>query len=114
MSAFRVILFVFFASILGYTAVVGINHGFGLFEIFFSDMASMNWPGQFNLDFSTFLLLGGLWVAWRHHFSPAGIAMGVLVPIGGMLFLSSYLFVASFQAQGDIHELLLGKARARR
>ncbi len=114
MSAFRILLAFIFISIVGYTAVVIANHGMGLFPVFLGDMAEMGWPGQFNLDFTGFLVLSGLWLAWRHHFSPAGLALGVLGFFGGAPVLTAYLFVASFQAKGDPAELLLGKARAQR
>ena len=73
----------------------------------------MGWPGQFNVDFLSFLTLSALWLAWRHHFSPVGLAFGVLGFFGGSFFLSAYLFFASLNANGDMKELLLGKERAK-
>jgi len=60
-----------------------------------------------------FLTLSGLWLAWRHHFSPAGLVLGVLGFFGGMSVLAPYLFFASLKANGDMKVLLLGKDRAR-
>lgn len=107
-SAFLVLIFLALAS---YTAVVVGDHGMNLFPVFFGDIAKMGWPGQFNLDFLFMLALSGLWVAWRHQFSPAGIALGMLAFNGGALFLSVYLMVAITQAGGDMREVLLGKSR---
>lgn len=112
MGAFRILLVLLFMGILGYTAVVAANHGLNLLPVFFGDIAEMGWPGQFNVDFTSFLTLSALWLMWRHHFSPAGIALGVAGFFGGGLFLSAYLFIASFGARGDMKELLLGRARA--
>jgi hypothetical protein len=112
MNAFRILLVVFFACILSYTVIVGINHGWNLFPVFFGDMAAMTWAGQFNLDFMSFLALSGLWLAWRHHFSPGGIALGVLGFFGGMSVLAPYLFFASYKAKGNMKVILLGKVRA--
>jgi hypothetical protein len=112
MGPFRVLLVAIFAGILGYTAIIAGNHGFGLLEVFFSDIAKMGWPGQFNVDFMSLLTLSALWVAWRHHFSAIGIALALLAFFGGGLFLSAYLFLASLSANGDRKELLLGKVRA--
>ena len=112
MTAFRAVLIVLWACIAGYTGIVVVNHGFGLFQIFFGDIAKMGWPGQFNLDFMSLLTLSALWVAWRHDFSGAGLALGVLALFGGGFFLTAYLLVMSAQAKGDLEELLLGKARA--
>jgi hypothetical protein len=91
---------------------VGLNHGWTLLPEFFGDIAAMTWPGQFNSDFLTFLLLSGLWLAWRHQFSAGGIFLGVLGVFGGMMVLAPYLLYASSRANGDIRILLLGQARA--
>lgn len=111
MNAFRALLVVLWLIIAGYTAIVISNHGIGLLGVFFGDMAAMGWPGQFNLDFMSLLTLSGLWVAWRHRFSGPGLALGALAFVGGVLFLAAYLLVVSFQARGDINEVLLGKSR---
>jgi len=112
MSAFRTLLIVMWVIIAVYTAIVIANHGMGLLPVFFGDMAAMGWPGQFNLDFMCMLAFSGLWVAWRHHFSGAGIALGVLAFFGGAFFLTVYLLIASFSARGDMKALILGSARA--
>lgn len=112
MSAFRTLLAGIFLAIFGYTAVVISDHGIGLLPVFFGDMAKMGWPGQFNLDFMCLLALSGLWVSWRHHFSGAGLALGILAFFGGALFLSVYLLVESFRARGDAKALLLGPVRS--
>jgi len=41
MSAFRILLGVLFTGIVIYTAIVGINHEWNLFPVFFGDMAAM-------------------------------------------------------------------------
>lgn len=112
MTAFRLYLAMIIFCLGTYTGIVGLNHGWNLLPIFFGDMATMTWPGQFNADFMTFLLLSGLWLAWRHHFSAGGVCLGVLGVFGGMMLLAPYLLYASFQAKGDIKILLLGKMRA--
>lgn len=113
MNAFRIYLALLFLVIAAYTTVVIANHGTGLFAVFFGDMAKMGWPGQFNLDFMAMLSLSGLWLAWRNHFSPLGLGLGVLGFLGGAPVLSAYLIFASVQANGDMREVLLGKERAR-
>lgn len=109
MTAFRVLLIVLGAILVGYTGVVISNHGMGLFNVFFGDMAAMGWPGQFNLDFMFMLTLSALWVAWRHQFSIAGLVLGLLVFFGGSLFLTAYLFVLSRLTKGNMEQMLLGK-----
>jgi len=112
MSAFRILLVIFIIGITGFTGIVIFNHGWNLLPIFLGDMAAMTWPGQFNFDFMCFLTLSGLWLAWRHHFSLGGIALGVLGFFGGIMVLAPYLLLASYKANGDMKILLLGKVRA--
>lgn len=112
MAGFRALMVVIFLVITVYTAVVISEHGMGLLEVFFRDMLAMGWPGQFNLDFMCFLVLSALWLSWRHEFSGAGLVLGVCGFFGGALFLSAYLLVVSYQANGDVKVLLLGDKRA--
>jgi hypothetical protein len=111
MTLFRLLLAMIFTAIALYTGVVVTHHGFNLLPVFFGDMAGLAWPGQFNLDFMCMLALSGLWVAWRHRFSGAGIALGIVAFFGGALFLSAYLLVESFRKRGDVEALLLGERR---
>ena len=112
MGAFRVFLAVVIAGAFIYTATVGITHGWNLLPVFFGDIVAMTWAGQFNMDFTCFLLLSGLWLAWRHAFSPSGIVLGVVGVFGGILVLAPYLLLASLDARGDVKVLLLGRVRA--
>jgi hypothetical protein len=112
MTAFRFLLGIMVACIAGYTVIVIANYGWNLFAVFFGDMLTANWAGQFNLDFMCMLALSGLWIAWRHHFSPGGLVLGVLGFFGGTMVLAPYLFFASFQVKGNMKAVLLGKVRA--
>lgn len=111
MNAFRVFLAVLLLVLILYSGLVISNHGLGLFPVFFGDIRTMAWPGQFNLDFTFMLMLSALWVGWRHHFSPIGLALGLLALFGGSLFLATYLLVLSWRAQGDLSRILLGNER---
>ncbi len=112
MIAFRILLLLIFTTITLYTLPVLMSQGFTLFQVFFGDIAEMAWPGQFNLDFMGMLLLSGFWLAWRHQFSPAGLALGLLGFLGGAPVLTAYLFITSFNVEGDVGRLLLGDSRA--
>ena len=114
MTGFRVLLIAIFGVLLVFTSVVIGAHGWGLMPIFFGDIAKMQWPGQFDLDFMFMLTLSALWVAWRHAFSGAGLALAVLAFFGGASFLSVYLFVVSLRAKGGMVEILIGTSRAAR
>ena len=113
MVMFRTLLVVLFTSVVAYTVPVVAEHGINLFPTFFGDIAATGWPGQFNVDFLAMLTLSGLWLAWRHRFSPAGLALGVLGFFGGAPVLTAYLLYAHVSANGDIREALVGKERAR-
>jgi hypothetical protein len=110
MKAFRVLLFILFAVAFPYTILVGINYGWNVMPIFFADIRSMNWPGQFNLDFLFHISLAALWLAWRNNFSAKGFVLAALAFLGGIHLLAGYLFVTSFQVR-SIQELLVGKDR---
>lgn len=112
MTAFRGFLVALWTALFVYSAIVIASEGLFLFDAFFGDMAAMKWPGQFNADFSCFLALSGLWLAWRHHFSAAGLALGLLGLFGGAIVLFAYLLIASCQTNGDIAALMLGEKRA--
>ena len=113
MTPLRAYLAVVLACLAGYTLVVGLEHGWNLLPVFFSNIAEMSWSGQFNLDFMTFLGLSGIWVAWRHRFTAGGIGLGIVAFFGGMMFLAPYLLWAIARARGDAAVLLLGEGRAR-
>ena len=112
MAAFRILLVAIFTAIVVYTSVVIVNHGVGLLPVFFGDIARTEWPGQFNLDFLGLLVLSAFWIAWRHHFSPLGLALGIAGLFGGAPVLTAYLFTTSFAVKGDVKALLLGRTRA--
>jgi hypothetical protein len=111
MTIFRVLLVLILTALVSYTGIVIVNNGMDLFPIFFGDMLKMGWPGQFNLDFMFMLTLSALWTAWRNRFSTIGIVLACLALFGGSLFLSTYLLVLSWQANGDMKQVLLGDAR---
>ena len=108
MTFFRALLIIFILGILIFTTVVGLNHGWDIFPLFFNDILALNWSGQFNLDFLCLLILSALWVAWRNKFSLRGIILGGLALVGGTMFLAPYLLIISFTTKGDIKKLLIG------
>ena len=112
MARFRLFLMLVFSVVTLYTGVVIVHHGMNLLPMFFGDMAAMTWSGQFNLDFLCMLILSSLWVAWRHRFSPAGCALGLLALFLGSFFLSLYLFVESRRCGNNVVALLTGQRRA--
>lgn len=108
MSALRILLSLILVVVVAYPGVVIARHGIGLLPVFFGDMARVGWAGQFNLDFMFMLLFSALWVAWRHRFSAAGLALAALAFFGGTPFLCLYLLFNSSRCGGDVRALLLG------
>lgn len=112
MTLLRLYALIFLVVLAVYTGIVMANHGANLVPVFFSDMAAMAWPGQFNLDFMGFLILSALWVGWRHEYSLVGWVLTPLALFGGMMFLTVYLLIMSFRVDGDLKALLIGERRA--
>jgi hypothetical protein len=112
MIGFRILLIAMAAILLWYTGLVIAGHGWNYLATAQRDLLEMGWAGQFDADFLMMLTLSGLWVAWRHHFSMAGLGFGLLAFLGGVGFLSLYLLVLSFSTRGDVVEMLIGKSRA--
>lgn len=107
MLLIRMLCIVIFVSLAIYTMPVLMAEP-NLFPAFFGAIAGGGWQGQFDLDFLFMLTLSGLFVAWRHRFTPVGLALGLAAFLGGALFLSVYLFVQSFRVGGDVRTLVVG------
>ncbi|MEO0367927.1 MAG: hypothetical protein AAF197_03970 [Pseudomonadota bacterium] len=108
MTIFRLFLCIILAGISIYTGITIGEYGTNLVPLFFGEMTTFSWQGQFNFDFMTFLLLSGLWTAWRNGFTVGAIGLGVFATVFGMMFLAAYLLYLSFQTDGDIRRMLLG------
>ena len=107
MLLIRTLCALIFAALALYTAPVLMAEP-NLFPAFFGAIAAGGWQGQFNLDFLFMLTLSGLWTAWRHQFTPAGLALGLLAFLGGAMFLSVYLFILAGRSP-DVKTLLTGR-----
>ncbi len=113
MNLFKALLVAMCLIVLFYTGLAVSNEGVNLFATTLPSVAEFGWPGQFHVDFVTYLILSGVWVAWRHEFSAAGIVLGVLASQLGIIFLSIYLLLAINKANGDMSEVLLGPGRSK-
>ncbi len=111
MNLLRLLLIAMFTAVALYTGVTIAGHGPNLLPVFFGDIGTFAWPGQFDLDFMCMLALSAIWVAWRHEFSAAGLGLAVLAFFGGTGFLGAYLLVVSLRARGGMSEILLGPSR---
>ena len=105
----KVLLFILTIVIAAYTALVISTDGLGLFQIFFANIAALNWNGQFNLDFSLYLLLSALWIMWRSKFDATSVIIGLIAGVLGMVVFAPYLLYLFKEENGDLKGVLLGK-----
>ncbi|ABC64100.1 hypothetical protein [Erythrobacter litoralis] len=108
MKGYSVLLVLLWLALAAYTAVTVANHGLGLLPIFFGDIATMAWPGQFNFDFLLFLVLSASWTAWRNRFRASGLLLAVIAFFGGAGFLFPYLTYLIWKHDGNAAAIMLG------
>ncbi len=113
MQAMKYLIAAMIAVIWIYSGAVMLHEGLDFFTPFVSAILTVTWPGQFALDFLLYLLLSAIWVAWRHGFSGAGIALGFAMLFGAVVFLP-YLLIAALRSGGDPVVFLIGPGRAGR
>jgi hypothetical protein len=77
-------------------------------DFFFGDMAHP-WRAQFNVDFSFHLMLIGAWMIWSAKNRALGVLFALLAITGGAMFTFAYLLVRTFQTDGNIRAVLLGR-----
>ncbi len=108
MTSFRVSLIIFTVVIFSVTIIALIDHGFLWPLTFFPDLFALNWRSQFNADLIIHLFLAGWWIAWREGFGAKGYLYWFLGPFLGGMFIFPYVLVISYQAKGNMSEILLG------
>lgn len=108
MQAFRTLLIAMTIIILVMTAAAVWNGGLDLLTHYFGAIIALTWQGQFNVDFACYLVLSGVWMTWRSGFTTRGVALGVLTPPLGILFLAPYLLYLIGKSGRDVRKLLLG------
>jgi fucose permease len=91
-----------------FTMMAVADGGLDLFSPFLSPIFAMSWQGQFNIDFTAYLILSGIWMAWRSGFSRGGMILGICTPPLGILFFAPYLIYLISNSNGDARKLLLG------
>jgi hypothetical protein len=94
-------------ALLIYTGFAVNNEGWNLFNTFVANISSLNWSGQFNLDFSCYLTLSGIWIMWRNKFSTLSILIGITAMILGIIFFGLYLVFLISLEKGDIKKVLI-------
>jgi hypothetical protein len=95
-------------AILVYTGFAIKKEGWVLFKIFTNNLLALNWNGQFNLDFSFYLILSGIWIMWRNKFTTYSILLSTIAMIAGIMFFAPYLFYLLIKENGDVQKVLTG------
>jgi hypothetical protein len=95
--------------VLVYTVIAFQKEGANLFQVFLGNIKSLGWNGQFNLDFSSYLTLSGLWLAWRDRFTPTSILLGFVAAIIGIIIFAPYLLYLLLKENGDLKRVLVGE-----
>jgi len=108
MARFRTTLWIMFGFIVLATMAAIWDGGVNLVTPFLAPIFALTWQGQFNIDFSCYLVLSGIWMAWRGGFSRRSLALGIMAPPLGILFFAPYLLYLLHKAGGDVQALLLG------
>lgn len=108
MAMFQMVLIAMTAVIALFTVTAVAQGGPNLLTPFFKPILAMTWQGQFHIDFVTYLVLSGIWMAWRSGFSRGGLVLGVCAPPLGILFLAPYLLYLCAKHRNDPRALLLG------
>lgn len=108
MTGFRLYLIAAWTALIAFTAFVIGRDGLNLLPVFFGAIAEGHWPGQFNADFLSMLVLSALWTGWRNGWSALGWVLAVMAFLLGGGFLMAYLLILLHREQGDLRRVLLG------
>jgi hypothetical protein len=96
-------------TLLIYTYLTVQHEGWNLLEVIRTNILSLNWSGQFNLDFICYLLLSGLWIMWRNRFSTASMAISIVAMTIGIMVFAPYLTYLIIREKGNLQRVLLGR-----
>lgn len=108
MTLLRLTLGLMLATILTFTITAVYHDGVNLLPHFIAPIRAMTWQGQFHVDFATYLVLSGVWMAWRGGWTRGSVALGVLTPALGIMFFAPYLLYLINKTDGEPRALLLG------
>ncbi|MCH7403338.1 hypothetical protein ACFOUP_08180 [Belliella kenyensis] len=107
-SLFKTLLIVQTIGLLTYTFFAIQTDGVDLFSVFVKNVFSLNWSGQFNLDFMCYLLLSGLWIMWRNKFNNKSILLGLVAMVLGIVLFAPYILWLTYKEKGDITRVVIG------
>ena len=108
MNTFRLTLMTLSVIWAAFTLFVFARDGADFLTPYMAALPGLGWPAHIHLDFALYLVLSGLWLAWRTGVAAGGRARGGGAPWVGMRFLAPYR--GGFMARGarTPQALLLG------
>lgn len=109
MTTLRYFLLVSTVVIYWITFIAVTTQGINWPAVALADIIALNWRSQFNIDFIIHLLLLASWVVWRERFTFKGYVFGFLSIFMGGMFSFPYILYATYVANGDVKQILLGK-----
>lgn len=102
-------IFISFTAIIWIYSIYTISqHGIWYLPVYFETVFSGDWTGQFTIDFSLYLALSALWIAWRSGFTVTSFVMAGIAAFLGMLVFAPYLMYLHYKTKGDVCALVLG------
>lgn len=104
-----VLLFVQTFAIIIYTFYVITNEGTNFVYVALQNVQSINWNGQFILDFNCYLMLSVIWIMWRGKYRLNAILIAIVAMIMGIIVFAPYLLYLLVKEQGNIPKVLLGE-----
>ncbi|TAG05651.1 MAG: hypothetical protein EAZ44_03145 [Cytophagia bacterium] len=107
-NLFKILLTVQTVALLAYTFIAYQREGADLFSVFISNIQSLTWSGQFNLDFLCYLTLSGLWIMWRNKFSGSSILFGIIAAILGIVVFAPFLLWLLYKENADLKRVFIG------
>lgn len=96
-------------AVLIYTFFAYKAEGADLFGVFITNIKSVSWNGQFNLDFSCYLLLSAIWIVWRNKFAPSSFFIAIAAMIIGIMIFAPYLIWLTVKEKGNFKAVLIGE-----
>ncbi|MCE1190279.1 MAG: hypothetical protein LWX56_14215 [Ignavibacteria bacterium] len=92
-----------------YTLMVIKFEGMNFVPVFIHNISQFSWSGQFNLDFSFYLVLSAIWIIWRNGPGVKSFILAIAALAGGTLFFSLYLAYVIIAEKGDLARVVTGE-----
>ncbi|WBX98718.1 hypothetical protein [Chryseobacterium gambrini] len=104
----KILLIVQSLTLFVYTIFCFQKEGANLLSVFVNNIVALGWNGQFNLDFSCYLMLSGLWIMWRNNFTLKSIFIAITASIVGIMVFAPYFLFLLIKEKGDLKRTLTG------